>query len=213
MSKRNWLSTNAKLSRSGIFSWGIPAYKSASGKITCPGAKDCLLGCYARNGFYVMPSVKKAQEERLALSESDAFVDTIDAEIKRRKIKVLRIHDSGDFYSRSYLNSWLEIIKRNPSVRFYAYTKMVPLFRPNPGSGLRFEAPSNFTVIFSLGGKWDNKVDTANDRHSAVFGSLKELRAAGYANTTQIDANAYGKNPKIGLVYHGPKSKEWSASA
>jgi hypothetical protein len=205
---KNWLSSgNAKLKKSGIYSWGIPAYKSASGKLVCPAAKDCLQGCYARNGFYVMPSVKKAQEERLALSQRGMiFAVEISEEIKRRGVKTLRIHDSGDFYSKRYLDSWLAVIQMNPSVRFYAYTKMIPLFR-----GLTL--PSNFTVIFSYGGKFDSMIKPETDRHSAVFPSLSALKAAGYADTTTYDHNAFGANHRVGLVYHGAKSKAWEAVA
>jgi hypothetical protein len=35
----------------------------------------------------------------------------------------VRIHDSGDFYSRAYLSAWLEIMRARQRTRFYAYTK------------------------------------------------------------------------------------------
>lgn len=200
------LSTNSKLRRSGILSFGLPAYKSASGMITCPGAKDCIKGCYARQGFYVMPSVAKAQEARLALTLTDSFVSAMDSEIKKRKPTMVRIHDSGDFYSQKYLEKWLEIITRNPSVKFYAYTKMKPLFDS-------LELPANFTVIHSMGGKWSRSIDPKRDRHSAVFASKAALRHAGYADVTEFDHRAIGKNHRIGLVYHGHASRKWSAAS
>lgn len=203
---KNWLSTNSKLKQSGILSWGIPAARSQSGKLTCIGAKDCLEGCYARQGFYVMPSVRKAQEERLTLSETPDFVHTIHYEIRRRNPKVIRIHDSGDFYSREYLNKWLAIVAMNPEVTFYAYTKAIPLF-----TGVTL--PSNFKVIFSEGGKYDWMIDQDKHRHSRVFPSLKALRAAGYVNSSKVDTPAFkSKNHRIGLIYHGHASKEWSTN-
>ena len=204
MKTTNYLSTNEKLARSGIFSWGIPAYRSASGMITCPGAKACISGCYAKNGRYVMPNVKAAQERRLALALSDNFVSVISAEIQARKVHKLRVHDSGDFFSLKYLQAWAEIAAQNPKTLFYAYTKMLPLLS-------MITLPGNFVVIKSAGGKWDNLIDQKTDRHSRVFTSQKELKAAGYADVTKLDSRAYGKNPKIGLVYHGPKSKAFAA--
>lgn len=201
---KNYLSTNSKLRKSGIFSWGIPAYRAPDGTITCPGASACVTGCYARAGFYVMPNVLAAQQARLDLSRNEQFVAVMNAEIKRRDIKRLRIHDSGDFYSRQYLNAWLAIISMNEQTLFYAYTKMIPLF-----SGVTL--PKNFIVIFSEGGRWDNQIKPT-DRHSRVFWTVAELKRAKYADAHKFDHNAFGKNHRIGLVYHGAESKRWVTS-
>lgn len=193
----NFLSNkNTKLARSGIFSFGIPAGEY------CPGKAACALGCYAMQGFFVMPSVRLGQKRRAELTKSDSFAAVMDAEIKRRKVRILRIHDSGDFYSLAYLNKWLEVIQKNPKTKFYAYTKMIPLFLGRP-------LPKNFTVIFSYGGKWDEQIDPSIHAHSRVFSSLEELKAAGYVDTTRDDTNAM-KSRKVGLVYHGAKTKQWT---
>lgn len=150
-----------------------------------------------------MPSVKKGQEKRLELSFTEDFSRVMDAEIKRRKVAVLRIHDSGDFYSRHYLEKWLEVIRLNPETQFYAYTKMIPLFK---GRVL----PKNFKVIYSFGGKWDALIRPALHAHSKVFSSMRELKKAKYADSTKDDSVAI-RSRKVGLVYHGAKSKQWSA--
>lgn len=198
----NYLSTNEKLAKSNIYSWGIPAYKSQSGMITCPGAKDCIVGCYARNGRYVMTNVKQAQEKRLALSLTEEFVDVICQEISRRKVERLRIHDSGDFYSLDYLKKWIKIAELNPSTLFYAYTKMLPLLN-------LVVFPSNFVIIKSFGGKWDNQINTETDRHSKVFSTIDALKIAGYQDVSVTDDLAFSGNNKVGLIYHGPKAKKW----
>lgn len=198
--------SNAKLKRDGIYSFGIPAFRSASGFVTCPAAAKCIKGCYARNGFYVMPSVKAAQELRLALTlDAEFFIAIADTEIRKRKIKRLRIHDSGDFYSAEYRDTWFKIMHLNPDTAFYAYTKNWPLFQ---GAKL----PPNFTVIYSEGGKHDKEYKSS-DRHSRVFKTRKQLLAAGYVDTSHNDINAIGKSKRIGLVYHGGKSKAWSTAA
>lgn len=203
---KNYLSnSNSKLKLDSIFTWGIPAGESKTGLKTCPNAGACARGCYAMQGFYVMPNVAAAQEERLALALSPAFVETIDAEIKRRKVKRLRIHDSGDFFSVNYTNAWLEIIRRNPSVRFYAYTKMVSFFKARMAL-----LPENFHVIFSEGGTQDSKIDQETDRHSRVFASVSELRAAGYSDAHKRDRPSLMGQQKIGLVYHGAPSRAWN---
>lgn len=203
---KNYLSlSNSKLKKDNIFTWGIPAYKSESGMITCPNAGECLKGCYARQGFYVMPTVRQAQEARLELSLTDNFVSVMDAEIKRRKVKRLRIHDSGDFFSVDYLNKWLNIMHLNPNVVFYAYTKMVKLFKAKQKL-----LPANFHVIYSEGGTQDKAINQATDRHSRVFETLKQLRQAKYSNAYVSDKAAMQGKQYIGLVYHGAPSKQWN---
>lgn len=197
---------NSKILASGnsetvVYNYGIPAQR------TCPLAGTCKQGCYAAQGAYVWPVVKAAYEYRLAESLKEDW-SAFDAELKRLvksakgKQVVIRIHDSGDFYSACYLRKWLALVSRFPDVVFYCYTKMVPLFKrwPEP-------LPRNLTVIFSEGGLADRLINQDVDRHSRVFESLDALLAAGYVDTTVNDLNALSPNHKIGLVYHGAKSK------
>lgn len=204
---KKYLSTsNSKLKKDKIASWGIPAYKDANGELTCPMAGQCAKaeGCYALQGTYKWSNVAKAYQDRYELSKSDNFINTIDSEIKASKsIKIIRLHDSGDFYNKKYLNDWLDIINKNPGIQFYTYTKMVSMFK-----GL--DLPGNFTVIYSYGGKQDHLIDPNVDRHSKVFSSHEEMMSAGYVDTTERDINAIGPNHRIGLVYHGAKSKAWN---
>ena len=198
----NYLTQNSKMKNSSTptYNWGIPAFMSKSGMRTCPFAGECVKGCYARQGAYVWSNVSPAFERRLELSQSDDFVPAISLEIKRRRIKRVRIHDSGDFYSTEYRDRWFDIMDACPDVEFYAYTKSFPFFE-----GVTL--PSNFTLIFSEGGKLEVPSES---RHSRVFESKDELDAAGYADASKDDSVALGNNPKIGLIYHGAKSKKWS---
>lgn len=208
MKHYNWLSQNSKMKKmSGAktFNWGIPAYRAADGFKTCPNAAACATGCYATQGAYLFSNVAKVFEKRLILALSNDFESVIDAEIKRRGVERLRIHDSGDFFSGQYLDKWINIMKSNPKVKFYAYTKMVSMFKTYHASGL---IPSNFTVIYSYGGTQDKLINRETDRHSWVFSTVAELKRAGYADAHVNDTVALGKNQKIGLVYHGTKNIE-----
>ena len=204
---KNYLSQNSKIkAMSGIktFNFGIPAFRSQSGLVTCPFAGKCAVGCYAKQGAYAWSNVREAYENRLKLSQSDSFVSVIDSEIKRRKIKRVRIHDSGDFYSPQYLKKWIDVINLNPETVFYAYTKSILFFR-------ELTLPANFQVIFSEGGKLDHLIQST-DRHSRVFESEEELKNSDYVNASKDDSQAIGENHRIGLVYHGAKSKKWSSN-
>lgn len=204
----NWLTQNSKMAKmSGVktYNWGIPAYKAANGFKTCPNAAACATGCYAKSGAYLFSNVAKVFEARLKLSQSPNFIKIMHAEIVRRKVTRLRIHDSGDFYSKEYLDKWLQIINANPNTVFYCYTKMVSLFKKYYSDSL---IPDNFIVIYSYGGTEDKLINRTTDRHSWVFSSIEALQKAGYADAHIDDSVALGINPKIGLVYHGTKSWE-----
>jgi hypothetical protein len=204
----NWLTQNSKIAKmSGVktFNWGIPAYVSSTGEKTCPNAAACATGCYATMGAYKFSNVAKVFEARYKLTKAPNFALIINAEIKRRGVQRLRIHDSGDFYSRAYAETWLNIMRANPATQFYAYTKMVSLFKELADDGA---LPANFTVIYSYGGTEDKLIDRKNDRHSWVFSSLEALTAAGYADASQDDSVATGTNGRVGLIYHGNKSLE-----
>lgn len=201
----NWLTQNTKMKKSSgvkIYNWGIPAFKSNTGFKTCPMAGICATGCYATQGAYRFSNVAKVFEKRLALTKSPEFVDVIDAEIKRRKIKRIRIHDSGDFYSLSYFLMWRNIMHRNPDVEFYAYTKMVRMLKALQNKDA---LPNNFTLIYSYGGKQDNLIDVNTDRHSKVFESISDIPSQ-YINASDDDNLALTTNKNIALIYHGVKN-------
>jgi len=199
---------NSSIDGLKVYNFGIPAlYSSKQKMFTCPNASACAKanGCYALQGAYKFSNVAKAYEDRLTVSLTPEFNQAISLEIdkalksKKTKKLVIRIHDSGDFYSAEYLVKWLNIMARYPQVQFYAYTKMVELFKG------RF-LPDNFKVIYSLGGKQDSLIDQKTDRHSKVFQDIRDLISAGYVDTSHDDMLALGDNPKIGLVYHGGKN-------
>lgn len=213
-----YLTQNGKIKDSSkgpyyVVNWGIPAFRSASGEVTCPAAGQCAKGCYATQGSYNWTPVKAAYERRLSLSQSADFQSALQADLdaaskraaKQRKQLVIRIHDSGDFYSLKYIKDWFEIMRANKRVLFYAYTKQVRLFKALEAND---ELPTNLVLIYSEGGIFDNEINIETDRHSRVFSSLEDLRAAGYADVTSDDTGAF-LNRKVGLVFHGYKSTAW----
>ncbi len=203
---KNYLTQNSKIkASSGIktYNFGIPAYKSNTGMVTCPMADKCVKGCYATMGAYRFSNVAKAFEERLQLTLSDSFTQVMSNEIKSRKVLKVRIHDSGDFYSPEYLTKWIEVMKLNPNVQFYAYTKMVKIFKDFESKGFM---PENFTYIFSYGGKQDKLINKDTERHSKVFETVEQLTQEGYIDASKDDNLALTVNSKVGLVYHGNKN-------
>jgi hypothetical protein len=201
----NLLTQNSKLKETSkklglkIFNFSIPAYKSVNGETICKYAKDCVKYCYAQKGNYTrFPKIGQLMEQRYELSKQSIFIGLMNIEIKKKKADAIRIHDSGDFYSKEYLQKWISIAKDNPAVNFYAYTKSLPFFKD-------IILPNNMDIIFSVGGYKDKTIDFNKDRHAQIFSNIEELEKAGYVNASKIDYYAtkfYSENKKVGLIYH-----------
>jgi len=200
----NLLTQNSKLKKTSkaldlkVFNFGIPAYKSASGKLTCPMAEECVKFCYAKKGAYIWSNVQPAFEKRYQLSKTLEFIDAMNAEIKKKRPDYIRVHDSGDYYSRSYLAKWITIAKDNPDVRFYSYTNMVDMMH-------KADLPGNYDIIFSDSGKQKDLIDKSVDRHTKIFSSKEDLSNSGYVDATETDLYAtkwFNETNKVGLVFH-----------
>ena len=206
----NLLTQNAKMKKTSkenkakIFNFSIPAYKTRSGKITCPFADSCVKYCYAQKGNYTrFPKVQELMEEKYKITKQDNFILLMNEEIRKKKATHIRIHDSGDFYSPKYLNKWVDIATQNNDVIFYAYTKSIKFFKMDlfPITDT-LKLPKNLKIIFSEGSKTDNLINVKKDRHARIFKSKELLNASGYINASDNDLKAITSNKKVGLVYH-----------
>ena len=108
--------------------------------ITCPYATiHCKEKCYARKSELFYPDVLPCRNRNLEETKKDSFVPDMIARIEN-KIKtksyqgkqiVIRIHESGDFYNKSYAMKWLSIARHfenNKNIVFMAYTKSLIYF-------------------------------------------------------------------------------------
>lgn len=118
----------------GIFN--LPALK------TCTPSKWCRKHCYALQGRFIWRSIKKVHQQRYLISRTKDFTNIMIEEIKRRKsLKYIRIHITGDFYNEEYVRKWVRIARIFPDMIFRTNTKrqdLIPLMKE--------EFPSNFVV-------------------------------------------------------------------
>ena len=199
----NLLTQNAKMKKTSkenkakILNFSIPAYKTKSGKRTCPFAGGCQKYCYAQKGNYTrFPIVQELMEKKYLLSKQDNFNTLMNEEIKKKKPTHIRIHDSGDFYSPLYLQKWVDIANDNKGVVFYAYTKSIKFFVEG------FAVPTNLKIIFSEGSKTDDLINVKKHRHARIFKDVTTLIAAGYVDASANDLQAITDNKKVGLIFH-----------
>lgn len=189
LTQNSKLKKTSKLNNVRVFNFGIPAQD------TCIWAGECKKFCYASKGAYIWSNVKPAFQRRFEITKRDNFPQLMIVEIVKKKATHIRIHDSGDFYSREYIQKWFKIMDTMPEVTFYAYSKSLPLFE-----GVKL--PKNFILIKSEGGKRDDLINHKKDRHARIFKTVDELLAAGYSNASDNDLIAIGSNKNVGLVIH-----------
>lgn len=106
----------------------------------CPcRSEGCTAVCYATKGNHMFPSVIESREKSYKETRREDFTDAIVYTIRTEKrskryadtIMLIRIHESGDFYSLQYLRKWLYAwiqFKPSDGVRFVFYTKSFPFF-------------------------------------------------------------------------------------
>ena len=190
------LTQNSKLKKTSKIT-GIKTFDFAiTAGLTCPKADACLAFCYAQKGAYHYPVVKNKHLQNFEATKSNTFVYNMCLEISKKKIEAVRIHSSGDFYNRTYLNKWLRIALQLPDVTFYAYTKSLHLFKEH---GENVELPKNVVIIYSFGGKLDHLINKRKDRHAVVY-TDKLPKGYAYANTN--DHVALARNKRIALKLH-----------
>ncbi len=108
---------NSKLGKK-IWTYSIPAGD------TCPYKTDaCSKECYAADGFFLMPNVKKSLQKNWDETKKDTFDQWAISELKRVKAKVVRVHVAGDLYDLAYVKKWYNIFKACSDTRFFIYTR------------------------------------------------------------------------------------------
>lgn len=119
-----------------------------NGKIT--DGENCQFRCYAASTESVFTSVRNLRWHNYSeLTSSKDMVKLISDSINS-KIKVIRIHSSGDFFSKAYFQAWVKVAELHPEVTIFGYTKVLPY--------VKAQKPENFKLVYSHGGIFDNKV-------------------------------------------------------
>jgi len=194
-----WSFNNSKVSKLNAVSFGLPAYQSSDGFLVCPQANSCKAICYARQGHYLLSNVAAAREYNLAIIRNNItdFETKATEDLVKITNKIVRIHDSGDFYSQEYYDAWNRIARHFPNKIFYAYTKSLHL-------NLWHNKAKNLKITQSEGGLLDDKIDKKKP-HARIFSTNYLRRKAKYGDGHMTDTLAIRGAQKIGLVYHGNK--------
>ena len=156
-------------------------------KGTCPCHCD---GCYATKGFYNMPSVIVSNAIKTILARD--FIEWLEraiiAQIKADKIKLCRIHASGDFFSFEYIDMWKHICKACEECVFWSYTK-------NIEAECAFDDIANINIVKSVIKGYGFNFGKC-EYILKVYKALKELGVSVYICKCGIDKNQHCVNCK-----------------
>ena len=131
---------NIKLSNTNVF--------SLMSGVTCKPGVQCAEYCYGKKAERQYEAVRKTRESNFKASKLENFVSEVTAKLSKKKYKVTRIHESGDYYSKEYIEKWYQIAKNLPDHTFYSYTKRDDLFSDD----VLASKPKNFKLIYSVDG-------------------------------------------------------------
>ena len=219
MSSKSILQRNSKMTKTMKMHAGYRIFNvSMPAGITCPMAGECGRICYAKYGRMVMPNQLAGYRENLDMYNAGTFFPQLEQELTRQErlaakmgqTVLIRIHDTGDFFSREYLEDWLTFMRAHPHVWFYAYTKSVSFVKDAAISGL---IPENFTYVFSYGGKQDLLIDREHDRWAEIVPEDAEIPAGCFDGSHD---DIYAADPgcrMIALRVHGAGKKYLKADA
>lgn len=205
---------NGKLGR-GVWTWstlagtGLYAWTVDGKNYTTSGTCVCnCTGCYAQAGNYNFNSVKTALAVRtwLARNYLDFITRAIIAQIKADRIRIFRIHASGDFFSAAYIDAWREIATACPDTVFWSYTK-------NADAETAFNDISNVNIVKScipgIGfnfGHCDYIIDTYNKLKSAGK-SVYICRCGVDPDQHCINCKGCSKNEYVLFIEHSTNYK------
>jgi hypothetical protein len=101
-----------------VFTFSLPS------KTTCPGASPwCKRHCNMSRFEQFRPTCRNAYLRNLNITQDpNQFTETV-LGILPRILPCMRIHVSGDFWSKEYIQSWIKICGAFPQTNFWAYTR------------------------------------------------------------------------------------------
>ena len=164
--------------------------------ITCPGAGACASFCYSLKAWRY-PSAFFRQVQNTLLIRFD-LVRIANEFQKLKKVDTVRLYVDGDFDSLRTVSFWFDLIKINPTIQFYGYSKSWDILASFPG-----EYPANYTLNLSSGGK---------PQTASVDDMLRLPITRGRYIATKVDESLVTPNRYSNPEYHSAVRESAKAS-
>lgn len=198
---------NAKLGKR-IHTFSLPAGWSCPGALSCLAKADKTTGkltdgaqqqfrCFAASAEAMYTAVRESRWSNFEAlkGKTREQMAALILESLPQKAQIVRIHVSGDFFNAAYFLAWCDVAKARPSVRFYAYTKSIPIWRAHES-----EVPANLVLTASEGGRHDDQI---GERKRALVVFSEEQAAALNLTVDHDDSHAYEGTESFALLLHG----------
>lgn len=188
---------NSKLAKDGIVSINMPPV------LTCPSAGICKAYCYAQVGQQAMGKAKQKRLDayNMFMNNPDEFQNLVISELLQANRRIVRWNDSGDIINKRYLEIMCNVAKHYPDIKFYAYTKSIPIIIDYGWHNI----PNNLKLIQSYGGLHDGLID----RNRAFAQVFKDKVPSDYIDCSTSDYEAATSANKIGMIVHGNRKKQF----
>jgi hypothetical protein len=135
--------------------------------------------------------------------------DLIDLSLLMQPPKeLIRIHESGDYWTENYMKAWMMLAQERPHQKFYSYTKSLGMW-----INLREHMPPNFYLTASFGGTLDYLIP----KYPHVFKRIayvvytEEEAAERNLEIDHDDSHCLGDKP-FALLVHGSQRAGSDAS-
>lgn len=137
------------------------------------------------------------------------MVDLFEASLPK-DAQLIRWHIGGDYLSQKYFDACLEVARNHPKILFYSYTKSLPFWVKR-----KDQIPKNFSLVASVGGRWDHLIESAKLRYAKVVFSQEEadkLKLEVDWDDSHAALPKY-RNKSFGLMLHNSQPKGSEAAA
>jgi hypothetical protein len=103
--------------------YSCPGQTSACAKVCYAGKLEKIFGGFREVMTHNYNAVVNASYAELVFS-LDAIVGEFRTKATKRGAELsFRIHHDGDFLNRTYASAWATVVKANPDIQFWAYTR------------------------------------------------------------------------------------------
>lgn len=226
---KSLISQNEKMSHTGeantfVYNTGIPAFRGIAydlenGKFyyinTCPGAGTCVTICYALKGNYIRYQNSYDSMTRrlnLLLNSPDEYEEQLYNELKNKckqhkavkgyKFKVsIRWNDSGDFFTKKYVDIAHSVIDRLRSegynIEEFLHTKIASVAQDKDFDVTSFSLGGNKKELAKIGPK--QKISDVVGKE--LFAGLNLDKLDDIQKLKELLAMKIGVNKKLILTY------------
>lgn len=177
--------------------FGLPAGREYS----CPSTTSvCEKVCYAGKLEKLYTTVRgvlmhnwnllKDADYKTMVFLLSTMIDEFRRECEKRNAdKEFRIHWDGDFFSQQYTLAWREVIKANPDIQFWVYTRVA-------ASAQTLNGIDNLSLYFSTDEDNLNIAKFLNERHAIRLALLSENFQLGQAIMKDMTGKPGAKCPE-----------------